>query len=121
MYNSNVLAHGQGPVIELENGRFVVKSSESLFPKGRVVGELTARPGFRGPGPHQHSEVAELFYVLEGRVEFFVGKETVDLQSGMTIEIPAGTVHNFCNLTDTPARLLVIGDAEELTLYKINN
>jgi quercetin dioxygenase-like cupin family protein len=45
-------------------------------------------------GPHFHKLHAEMFYVIEGRVEWTVGGETHILTPGDSVYIPANTVHS---------------------------
>ena len=91
-----------------------------VFPSGRVlagtastggligVEEAILAPGFHGPYRHYHPNVAELFYVLEGEVEFTLGKEIVVGRSDTFVLVPGGVAHTFGNAGTTQARLLVM-------------
>ena len=50
-------------------------------------------PGFTVP-PHFHKEHAEVFYVVEGQVEWTVGGETHVVGPGGLVYIPPDTVHS---------------------------
>ena len=61
-----------------------------------------------GPGPHIHHTDIETFYVLEGSVEFRLGKEVSVLNQGGFALIPRSQVHSFTTLGEDPAKLLVM-------------
>lgn len=65
-------------------------------------------PSGLGPRPHRHATHDELFYVLDGEVEFLVGDESVLLKPGSVAHIPPNTVHGFWNPTSEPSRFLLI-------------
>jgi mannose-6-phosphate isomerase-like protein (cupin superfamily) len=56
---------------------------------------------------HIHHREDELFYVLEGDVTLFAGEQTTRARAGACVHVPAGSVHNFRNEGDGPARLLI--------------
>lgn len=68
--------------------------------------ETTNAPGF-GPPLHRHNE-AEIFRVLEGSYLYRVGEETLRATVGDLVSIPGGTPHAFRNITDRPARQIVM-------------
>jgi quercetin dioxygenase-like cupin family protein len=62
-----------------------------------------------GPPPHLHENEDEWFYVLEGTVSFFDGRDGrwTEGAPGWSAFMPRGVVHTFKNTGDTTARLLV--------------
>jgi mannose-6-phosphate isomerase-like protein (cupin superfamily) len=114
MSDVQVLPSQDGKLVELPSATLLIKKEDA---GGHIIGELTAQPGFQGPGHHEHADQAETFYVLEGTFQFAVAGHEVEIGPGATITIPPGTTHNFANTSDRPARLLVVGAAEELDLY----
>jgi mannose-6-phosphate isomerase-like protein (cupin superfamily) len=114
MSDVQVLQPQGGRLVELPSATLLIKNEDA---GGHIVGELTAQPGFRGPGGHEHADRTETFYVLEGTFLFTVAGREVAIGPGMTITIPPGTTHNFANTGDRPARLLVVGAPEELDFY----
>jgi quercetin dioxygenase-like cupin family protein len=56
--------------------------------------EATAAPGTEPP-PHVHSREDELFYVLEGEFDMYVGKEAYTLETGECIFLPRFKPHGF--------------------------
>jgi quercetin dioxygenase-like cupin family protein len=71
-----------------------------------AVIETTPAPG-AGPPLHHH-DFDEAFYVLEGRLTFRLGDETVTAGPGELIFAPRGVDHTFANLGDSAARQLII-------------
>jgi quercetin dioxygenase-like cupin family protein len=71
-----------------------------------TVIETVNAPGF-GPPLHRHGET-EVFRVLEGRYLFEVNGRRFEAVSGDTLSVPGGDAHAFVNLTDKPARQLIM-------------
>jgi quercetin dioxygenase-like cupin family protein len=66
--------------------------------------EMNVPPG-GGPSPHRH-DFEEMFYLLDGEIEFtFRGERSVG-HAGHVVNIPANAPHSFKNVGDAPARLL---------------
>ena len=73
---------------------------------GRVtVVEDRLNPGFYLPR-HCHKEITEIFYVLDGEIEFTFDDETVTATSGMTINVPPNIWHDV--KSDNGGRLITI-------------
>lgn len=68
--------------------------------------EALVPPG-GGPPPHIHTREGETFYLLEGRVEFLLGEETIVAGPGDFVNVPRGTVHRFQNTGTEIARLVL--------------
>jgi mannose-6-phosphate isomerase-like protein (cupin superfamily) len=56
--------------------------------------------------PHIHHGREEAFYVLDGRVTFLAGDQTVDGTAGSFVLVPRGTMHGFRSEGD--AKLVII-------------
>jgi uncharacterized cupin superfamily protein len=74
--------------------------------KALTLIETVNAPGF-GPPLHRHEET-EVFRVLEGRYLFEVDRKRFEAGAGEVISVPGGIGHTFLNITDTPARQLVM-------------
>ena len=61
-----------------------------------------------GAPPHVHTREDEHFYVIEGAVQFLDRDRTITADAGSLVVLPRGHVHGFWNLTDKPARMLLI-------------
>jgi mannose-6-phosphate isomerase-like protein (cupin superfamily) len=69
-----------------------------------VVVETLVRPGGAVATRHIHPHQSEHFEVLDGEVEFRVGRGRVTLSAGEAVTVPAGTPHAFRNIGETDAR-----------------
>ncbi|MBI1880440.1 MAG: cupin domain-containing protein [Chloroflexi bacterium] len=88
-----IIGHGQGQDYDWSNDHIFVKTTLDLT-NGRVtVVEDTLKPGFHLPR-HYHKEMTEIFYVLDGEIEFKFDDETVIATSGLTINIPPNIWHD---------------------------
>lgn len=72
-----------------------------------AVMEGTAEPGF-GPPIHVHHTSEELFYVLQGQMDFQVGDQRVSATPGTLVMVPRGTVHAPRVIGHEQARFLVM-------------
>jgi mannose-6-phosphate isomerase-like protein (cupin superfamily) len=79
--------------------------------------EFSLAPGKGGPRPHRHHTNEELFYVLEGELEFLVGERSVLIGPGSVAFIPPDTVHAFRNPGPEQARFLLIASPSGLYRY----
>ena len=68
--------------------------------------ETAPAPG-TGPRLHAH-DFDEAFYVLEGTLVFQLGDEFVKAGPGDLVFARRGVPHTFANLTDSPARQLIV-------------
>ena len=72
-----------------------------------TVMELVISPK-NGPALHTHLREDEVWFVLEGDFRFKAGDDMFWVSEGGLAFGPRGTPHNFQNVGDAPARLLVI-------------
>ena len=68
--------------------------------------ETINAPG-KGPPRHRHRE-AEIFRVIEGRYLYEADGRRFFAEAGDVVSIPGGVEHGFVNVTDKPARQLVL-------------
>ena len=93
--------HGQGTDChylatgELTRGQF-----------GLYRWEMGAKRG--GPDPHFHRSISESFYVLEGSVRLYDGRQWVDGNPGDFLFVPEGGVHGFRNESGEKATMLIL-------------
>ncbi len=71
------------------------------------LGELTIASRSRVPR-HTHTNTEEAMVLLEGTLDALVGSQRMTIEPGDLVLAPAGTVHGFVNVSDTPARLLFV-------------
>jgi quercetin dioxygenase-like cupin family protein len=60
------------------------------------------------PGRHTHDGEDEIFYVLQGEVEFWCGGETFRVGPNGFVFLPRNIEHGYTILNDGEARLLVV-------------
>ena len=63
--------------------------------------------GWPGPPLHHH-DFDETFYVLEGQLTFQVVEELISAGPGDVAFAPRGVHHTLANLSDAPARYLLV-------------
>jgi uncharacterized cupin superfamily protein len=85
--------------------RYLIDGSAT---QGMGMFELTVPPGSNVPPPHSHTQNDECIYVLEGAIRYSVDAESRDLAAGEHMFSPKGSVHQFSNPFDRPARALVV-------------
>ncbi|WP_058041958.1 cupin domain-containing protein [Streptomyces roseifaciens] len=69
---------------------------------------LALGEGADGARPHYHALSTELFYVLDGRVEFLVGEERVSVGQGGMVVVPPKVAHAFGAAAGCTAELLAV-------------
>jgi quercetin dioxygenase-like cupin family protein len=69
--------------------------------------EVRVPPRWQGPPLHHHA-FDESFYVLEGELTFQLGDELVTAAGGRFVFARGGAHHTLANLSDAPARYLLM-------------
>ena len=71
-----------------------------------AVIDMLIPPG-GGPEPHSHKDIQEMFFVVEGKIDFKMESGTYTANQNSFVNIPlGGAVHSFKNTTDKVAHLL---------------
>jgi mannose-6-phosphate isomerase-like protein (cupin superfamily) len=99
-------AAGEGPSVWSLGGRFTVKL-DSEEAEGRL--SLVESVAFRSTEPplHVHHREDEAWYVLDGRMTFYVGEERCVAEAGSFVFAPMGLPHTF-TVDVEPTRVLVL-------------
>ena len=92
MQEKEIIRNGKGENYNYSQDHCFVKLSS-----GKTNGELsmvedTLKPGFH-LGRHYHRIMTEVFYILEGEVEFIFDDQSIMANSGDTITIPPNIWH----------------------------
>jgi mannose-6-phosphate isomerase-like protein (cupin superfamily) len=87
--------------------RVVVLTDPLAHPERVLVAHLHVRPGGRVVVAHRHPVARERFHVLAGRVGFLIGAEERVLGPGEAAEVPAGTLHDWWQVGDEEAQVIV--------------
>jgi mannose-6-phosphate isomerase-like protein (cupin superfamily) len=104
----NVVRRNEGKQIYLGPTKLLVKEDGSFTRNTLSFIEVEVQSGFSLPPQHIHRGFEELFYILEGELEFNFGDETIYASSGDQITIPDGVPHTYGNKSGNSARLLII-------------
>jgi quercetin dioxygenase-like cupin family protein len=65
-------------------------------------------PGVGNPFLHVHNSYEEMFYVLQGEIEYRLGSDRVRACTGDSVFVPPGTPHKFVNVGNGRAVHLVV-------------
>ena len=96
-----------------DDGRKISKNGWAFwFIPQDLTGDLNLKMSWVKPhlahhGAHEH-EAGEIFYVLEGTVEFSLRDETKIVGANTALYCPPNVPHGIRNVGDTPIRYLVI-------------
>ncbi|MBO2463594.1 cupin domain-containing protein [Actinomadura violacea] len=71
------------------------------------VTRTTLGRGRNGATPHYHRGSAELFFVLDGRLQVLAGEEVLEVEAGDTLVVPPHTVHAFAAAPGAGADVLI--------------
>lgn len=96
-----VLGPGEGRAFTVGGDRVVHKATSELDHFSVV--EYHGAP-IGGPPLHVHRETEELFFILEGEVDFTVEGSTRRLATGGVAFVPRGVPHTFAVADGRPAR-----------------
>ena len=91
----------------IQGDRFVVREGSQDTGGERLVGDLYIRPGGAVAGKHVHSYITERFEVLAGTVRFHLDGRDEVAAPGQKVEVPPGVVHDWWNVGDDEAHVLV--------------
>jgi quercetin dioxygenase-like cupin family protein len=103
----NCVRAGEGNALWMVGDTYTIKASAKSTGGAYGLVEASIPPG-GGPPPHSHSREDEAFYLLDGQLEFSVGKQTVLARTGDYVFLPRGNVHCFTNPGLTPTRTLIL-------------
>ena len=97
---------GAGEQLSVIGDRQTIKLDGSHTNGAFALIEQNNEPGTSIP-KHFHTQEDEIFYVLEGEMEFTVSTETIVATAGTTVFLPKGIPHSF-KVGEKGARALVM-------------
>ncbi|MFC5747279.1 cupin domain-containing protein [Actinomadura rugatobispora] len=86
----------------------------------RLLADLPATGGFLtshrstlgrgkdGATPHYHRDSAEMFFILDGRLQVLIDDEVVTAREGDLLVVPPHTTHAFAAAPDSAADVLIV-------------
>jgi quercetin dioxygenase-like cupin family protein len=92
-----IILPGQGKSYEWAKDHVFVKSTMDLSGGRVTLVEDRLKPGFT-LARHHHKKMIEIFYVLEGSVEFVFDDEAVVAAPGTTLNVPPDVWHEVRSL-----------------------
>ncbi|WP_406059290.1 cupin domain-containing protein [Streptomyces sp. NBC_01077] len=95
--------------VELPHGGGFRLLADAVDTDGALgANRLTLGEGADGARPHYHALSTELFYVLDGTMEFLLGEETTSVGRGSLVVVPPGMPHAFGAAAGCTADLLAV-------------
>ena len=94
--------------IDIGGSITIAKADGATTGDAFVVAETTLQPGGFAPPLHLHREIAEVLYLLSGRLDLQVGDDHRVAVPGTFIGIPAGVAHTMSVAGEEPVRMLII-------------
>jgi mannose-6-phosphate isomerase-like protein (cupin superfamily) len=103
---ANVVEKSKGKFIPLKGINVWVIEDGSRTRNELSMAECEVSPSSFNPPPHIHHAHEEIFYILEGELEFNIDGKPQRLKTGDSVTVPIGVAHTFSNPTEAPARFL---------------
>lgn len=104
--NISTFSHQEGETLGVAGGNYRIILSGDQTNHAYAVIEMLVPPG-GGPPPHSHPDTQEMFYLMEGELEFKTEGGKSILKEGGFVNIPlGGAIHCFKNISDGYARML---------------
>ena len=103
----NIIGFGEQRVLQVLGESITVKI-DSAQTEGRYAVIEEVSPVGGGPPLHVHRHEDEVFYVLEGEVEFQLGDQRFRAKAGSTAYLPRDIPHTFRNVGRMSSKVLVV-------------
>ena len=107
---------GRGRTFQFATETITFQASMHETADKRALLYWVAGPSAEAP-PHTHEQMEETFYIIDGALQFTLGTDTLQLQSGDFVRVPPNARHGYINRSDRPVPMLVTlspGDLAEL-------
>jgi quercetin dioxygenase-like cupin family protein len=102
-----VIHAGEGKTVSLRGTQVAYKAEGERAGGGPTFLEFTTAPGFN-TGDHIHSQIEEIFYVVEGEFQIRAGERTFRATPGDFVLVPPGMPHSFGNGSGAPAKMVLL-------------
>lgn len=101
-----IISNTEGKTLGVAGGNYRIIVSGAQTNNAYAVIEMLVPPG-GGPPPHAHPNIQEMFYVVEGELEFKTEAGKSVVKQGGFVNIPlGGAIHCFSNISGAVAKLL---------------
>lgn len=102
---STVVKKADNKVTEMPWGQLRwFTSAELKNSRTMTTGVAIIKPGQSNPR-HFHPNCDEILHVISGKISHTMNEVTVEMETGDTVSIPQGVLHNATNIADTDAVL----------------
>lgn len=108
MSRALVFAPGEGELVEARGSEMFFKATEASTGGALSLMERELPPKAARITPAHVHDRLEVFYVLEGTIDFRLDSDEVSCGPGHCVVVPSGVGHTFWNSSDAVARLLII-------------
>ncbi|HEX6519475.1 MAG TPA: cupin domain-containing protein [Streptosporangiaceae bacterium] len=105
---TGIVPQGQGHLLSARGNVLAFKAVAAQTGGDFSLMERTVPAGARMPLPHRHVNCSEAFFVLDGEITFRLDEQALTGRPGDFLLVPRGAGHTFGNVSDSPARLLVL-------------
>jgi mannose-6-phosphate isomerase-like protein (cupin superfamily) len=105
---SAVVRNASAEVVGAPNVKVKLLADSSATGGALSTVRITLDKGADGAKPHHHTRSAEMFYVLDGRVDVLSGREIVKAEAGDVIVVPPLMAHAFAAERGSNADILII-------------
>lgn len=101
---------------DLSRSRYYMGGYWTFLATGKETGgqfaliEINLRRGIEPP-QHTHTNEDEMYYIVQGEMQFAAGDEVRDVKAGDSIFLPKGIPHGFRLKSDTVKALVLISPA----------
>jgi quercetin dioxygenase-like cupin family protein len=103
-----VVRHEDADVLELSNAAFRLLADSGATQGALGANRLSLGTGADGAKPHYHARSWELFYVLDGAMEFLLDDRPSTVAGGELVLVPPGMPHAFGAAPGSTADVLVV-------------
>jgi mannose-6-phosphate isomerase-like protein (cupin superfamily) len=106
---AHLLRAGEAEVLDGDPGSVITLLADTDTTGGRLTSNRSLmRAGSEGAPPHFHRRSAELFFMLDGRLDVLLDERIVTLERGDVLVVPPGLPHAFAPTADCDADVLFV-------------
>lgn len=105
---STIVRGAAAEVVGAPNVKVTLLADSSTTGGALSTVRVSLNKGADGARPHRHEKSAEMFYILDGRVEVLSGTEVVQAEAGDVIVVPPRMPHAFAAERHSHADILII-------------
>jgi len=106
--HSAIVRASQAEVVGAPNVKVKLLADSSATGGALSTVQVTLDKGADGARPHRHEKSAEMFYIVDGRVEVLSGNQIVSAEAGDIIVVPPRLPHAFAAARNSSAEILIV-------------